>query len=236
MGENHNLIINGSGSYGGGTYEKIKIRGDGTITSDFDCNVFKAYGSSNILKNGNAKRFDVLGETEICGDLNAAELKILGTASVGGTATIKRMKVWGTLDIGTRISGEDANIKGSLSVNGDAEFENFYSTGAFEIKGLLNAETIKIFPRYGSSSAEEIGGEKIIVKRKSTLFSLFSGEGILEAGVIEGDEVYLENTTANIVRGKRISIGPGCEIGVVEYNEELSVDPNALVKENRKMC
>lgn len=235
MSEHHNLVINGSGSYGGGSFNKIKIKGDGTITSDFVCDEFRVYGSSNILKSGTAKKFDVFGDTEVHGNLNAGEVKILGNSTVAGTAVIKRLKLFGTLEVGKRLSGDEASIKGSLTVKGDAEFENFLSTGAFEISGLLNADTININPRFASSRVEEMVGETIIVKRKSSLFSLFAGEGSLEARMIEGDEIYLENTKADVVRGKRVTIGSGCEIGMVEYQEEFRVDEKSVVKEYKKV-
>jgi cytoskeletal protein CcmA (bactofilin family) len=235
MGEKHNLIINGSGSYGGGSFHKVIIRGDGTITSDFDCEIFKAYGSSDVLKDAKARKFSVHGESEVQGNLKADEMKILGNTTVGGSASIEKVKVWGTLDVGGRFSGEHADIKGTLSVKGDAEFESFSSTGVFEITGLLNAGTVKINPRFGSSFAEEIGGENIIVKRKTSLFTIFSGEGHLKARLIEGDDIFLENTSADVVRGKRIYIGTGCEVGLVEYQEEFNADPNALVKEHTKV-
>jgi cytoskeletal protein CcmA (bactofilin family) len=235
MGENHNLIINGSGSYGGGIYHKIKIRGDGTITSDLECEEFKVYGSSNILQNAGAKKFTVYGETEVRGDVDAQEMRIIGNTAIGGKAAIKKVKVWGTLDIGGKLSGDEADIKGSLAVKGDADFERFRSTGSFEIRGLLNAGAVKINLRFGMSRADEIGGETIIVKRKLPLFSLFTGEGYLTSREIEGDEIFLENTKADVVRGKRITIGEGCEIGKVEYKEEFAVNGNAVVKEYRKM-
>ena len=52
--------------------------------------------------------------------------------------------------------------------------------------------------------------------------------------IIEGDDIHLENTIADTVRGKRIAIGPGCRIGTVEYTETLSVHDDAEVKEQRK--
>lgn len=235
MGENHNLIINGSGSYGGGLFHKIIIRGDGTVTSDFECDEYKVFGSSEILRNGKAKKFDVFGETDIHGSLSASDVKILGNTNVGGDATLKKVKLLGTLEVGRRLSGEVADIKGSLTVKGDAEFESFISTGAFEISGLLNAGTININPRFASSSAAEIGGDTIIVKRKISLFSLFAGEGSLEAGIIEGDEIFLENTRADIVRGKRVTIGAGCEIGIVEYQDDFRADVKAVVKDHKKV-
>lgn len=235
MGENHNIIINGSGSYGGGFFQKVIIRGDGTVTSDFECDEFKVYGSSDILKSATAKRFAVFGETDVHGNLSAGGVKILGNTTVGGIATFKKVKLLGTLEVGKRLAGEVADIKGSLTVKGDAEFESFISTGAFEISGLLNAGSININPRFASSYAEEIGGENIIVKRRPSLFSLFAGEGSLEARIIEGDEIFLENTRADVVRGKRVTIGAGCEIGTIEYQNDLQVDAKAVVKEHKKV-
>ncbi|NMD69658.1 cytoplasmic protein [Bacillus sp. DNRA2] len=235
MSENHNLIINGSGSYGGGFFDKVVIRGDGTVTSDFECEEFKVFGSSDILKNGTAKKFAIFGETDIHENLHADEVKILGNATVAGSAVCKRLKLMGALEVGNTLSGEEAHIKGSLSVKGDAEFERFVSNGAFEISGLLNAGIIEINPRFATSSAEEIGGDRIIVKRKTSLFTLFAGEGSLEAKIIEGDEIYLENTKAEVVRGKSVTIGAGCEIGRVEYEDYFHAEKKAVVKEQVKV-
>jgi cytoskeletal protein CcmA (bactofilin family) len=235
MGEKQNLTINGSGSYGGGAYHKIKIRGDGTITADFECEVFKTFGSSDILKNGKANHFDVFGETEVRGNLVCNVMKIFGTTVVGGHASIQKAKVFGTLDVGDRFTGEEANIKGTLTVKGDTEFEVFKSTGSFDIEGLLNAGIIEVSLRYGASTANEIGGEKITVKKKSSFLPFAKGGGSLEAHVIEGDEIHLENTTADVVRGKLVRIGAGCKIGLVEYQESFIADSDSVVSEKRKI-
>jgi hypothetical protein len=58
--------------------------------------------------------------------------------------------------------------------------------------------------------------------------------GCVEADTIEGDEIFLENTHARIVRGKKITIGEGCEIEMVEYSESLEVSPKARVKHQKK--
>ena len=42
-----------------------------------------------------------------------------------------------------------------------------------------------------------------------------------QAGDIEGDDVDLEYTQADVVRGRRVRIGEGCSIGRVEYSESL---------------
>ena len=42
-----------------------------------------------------------------------------------------------------------------------------------------------------------------------------------QVGDIEGDDVDLEYTQADVVRGRRVRIGEGCSIGRVEYSESL---------------
>jgi cytoskeletal protein CcmA (bactofilin family) len=58
--------------------------------------------------------------------------------------------------------------------------------------------------------------------------------GWLEADSIEGDEIFLENTKARMVRGKKITIGAGCEIETVEYSDSLEVSPEARVQHQSK--
>lgn len=229
-----NLIINGSGSYPGGEYEKIIVRGEGTITNNVECDLYKIYGTSEALENVKADSMKILGETEIKGNLDAFELMVMGTTMVGGKAGVKSLKVRGMLDTGARLYGENADIKGSITVDGDVEYDTFRATGSFEIKGLLNAETIDIALRHSNSLAEEIGGGKISVKRKSSLLPFFKNEGALTVKVIEGDDIYLENTEASVVRGNTVKIGPGCTIGRVEYTDHFSQDRSSTVKVKEK--
>jgi len=233
---NGNLIINGSGSYPGGHYDKISIRGEGTIVTDVESSAFHVYGTSEAVKNVKTGSVKVFGEAEVKMDMESQETLVMGTLMVGGNAHLKRIKILGLLEVGERLTGDEANIKGSISVNGDVEYETFDSSGGFEIKGLLTADIIKVGLRFGQSSAEEIGGGKITVKKKSNSLLPFGKEiGSLIAKVIEGDEIYLENTKADIVRGNKVKIGPGCQIGVVEYRNELIHDPKATIKTKTKI-
>ncbi|ETI70574.1 hypothetical protein [Neobacillus vireti] len=231
MGKNENLIINGSGSYPGGNYDKVSIRGEGTIVNAVDCSVFNVYGTSEAVENATVGSLKIIGEAEFKENVEADQTLVMGTMKVDGKALLKKVKILGILEAGERLSGDEATIKGSIAVNGDVEYETFDSSGGFEIKGLLTAETIKVSLRFGESSAEEIGGGKITVKRKKNSLLPFGKEiGFLTAKVIEGDDIYLENTKADIVRGKMVKIGPGCQIGLVEYTNELTHDPSATIK------
>lgn len=233
--KSRNLMMNGSGSYPGGTYDKVIIRGEGTIVHDVEGSIFKIYGTSEALANVTVERAKVYGETTVRGNMDAHKCLIMGTMAIDGKAEIKELKVRGMLDSKKRVSGEHADIKGSLSVDGDVEFDTFTSHGSFEIKGLLSADTIHAKLRYGQSSVEEIGGGKITVKRKSPLLPFGKNEGVLVAKVIEGDEINLENTEADLVRGNTVTIGPGCTIGHVEYTVSFSQDKDSTVKTKTKL-
>ncbi|MGG1680099.1 cytoplasmic protein [Neobacillus sp. NRS-1170] len=236
MKKDANLIINGSGSYPGGRYDKISIRGEGTIVNNVDCSSFHVYGTSEAVENVKTGSVKILGEAEIKGNIEAEETLIMGTLSVGSRAQLKKIKILGLLEVGERLFGDQASIKGSIVVNGDVEYETFDSSGGFEIKGLLTADTIKVGLRYGQSTAEEIGGGKITVKKKKNSLLPFGKEvGTLKVKVIEGDEIFLENTTADIVRGNQVKIGQGCQIGLVEYREHLSQDSQATIKTKTKI-
>lgn len=236
MNKGENLIINGSGSYPGGRYDKISIRGEGTIVNDVECSVFHVYGTSEAKENVKTDSVKIFGEAEVKGNMAAQETLVMGTMVVGGNALLKKVKILGLLEAGQRLSGDEASIKGSISVNGDVEYETFDSIGAFEIKGLLTADTIKVGLRFGQSSAEEIGGGKITVKkRKNSLLPFGKDSGSLTAKIIEGDDIYLENTKADIVRGKKVKIGPGCQIGSVEYTTDLTLDRASTIKNETKI-
>ncbi|MGG3467327.1 cytoplasmic protein [Neobacillus pocheonensis] len=231
MKKNGNLIINGSGSYPGGHYDKISIRGEGTIVNEVECSVFNVYGTSEAVENVKTGSVKILGEAEVKGSIEAEEMLVMGTLVVGSRAQLKKIKILGLLEVGERLAGDQASIKGSIAVNGDVEYEMFDSSGSFEIKGLLTADTIKVGLRYGQSSAEEIGGGKITVKKKkSSLLPFGKDAGSLTAKVIEGDDIYLENTTADVVRGNKVKIGPGCQIGLVEYRLGFAQDSQATIK------
>ncbi|MED4228204.1 cytoplasmic protein [Neobacillus cucumis] len=236
MGKGQNLIINGSGSYPGGIYDKVSIRGEGTIVNDVESSVFHVYGTSEARENVKTGSVKIMGEADVKGNLAAAETLVMGTMIVGRNASLKKIKILGLLEVGEKLSGDVATIKGSISVKGDVEYETFDSSGGFDIKGLLTADKVKIALRFGQSSAEEIGGGQIIVKRKkNSILPFGKEEGTLTAKVIEGDDIYLENTTAEVVRGNTVKIGPGCQIGLIEYTTELKNDLSSTIKTKTKV-
>lgn len=254
----NDIKISGAGSISGGIYNDVKISGAGTVNGDIDCINLKSSGSSDIKGNVSAKEIKisgaskingniitetikVSGSTDITGNLEAVEVGISGGSKIGGDIKTKYIKVSGGTEIGGNLHGEEVNISGSVDIKKDCECESFSASGGFIVEGLLNAGKIDI-SLYGKCRTKEIGGEQINVRLSSNgesiftkvLKSMFLSRRELITEVIEGDNIFLEATTAKIVRGNNVTIGEGCYIEKVEYSGEIKiVDGGKVVEQVR---
>ena len=220
----HDLKIHGSGS--ASIVHRVLIRGEGMITGNIDCEKFSTHGTSELSGDAKIKSFSVHGETEIRGRLKADKARVYGTADVSENAEISDVTVKGIINIGGNMTADTCDVKGALNVRGDCQAEDFKLTGSLDVKGLLNAGVIDIGLKYGNSSIGDIGGTDIkIVNKRGLLFD--QNGGTLSAGTIEGDDIYLENTAARMVRGNRVHIGPGCKIEKVQYKSSYRVSPKS---------
>lgn len=240
----HNLKIAGEGTASGGFYDKIAVSGKADINGDFDCIDFKISGACDVNGNLKSKTGKISGEVKIKGNLESEEFKISGNSNIQGDVAVKRIKVQGGTNIGGNISSEEVNLFGEIKVEGDCNAEVFLSRGAFTIGGLLNAGELNIV-LYSKSKATEIGGEKITIKKgitskiKKIIKSIFPPSDLFDiklyAESIEGDDIYLEDTKAKVVRGNNVIIGEGCEIELVEYKNSFEQLGNCKVLENKKV-
>ena len=57
---------------------------------------------------------------------------------------------------------------------------------------------------------------------------------ILEIGLIEADDIYVENVNADCIRGKNVVIGSNCHIKQVEYTNEIEISKNSTVENSIK--
>lgn len=254
-----NIKISGSGSAAGGIYDEVRISGSGKVTGDVECNEFHTSGSSKVEGSVKTKDFRTSGSSHICGNLEAQDVKVSGSAhiegnvkgdniTVSGSSRIDmdlnggEIGISGSSNIGGSVHVESLKISGSIKIKGDCEAEEFIARGGFTIEGLLNAGRVDI-EAGGFCTVKEIGGEKIEVREASyglsiinKLMELFTNRAIgLKTDVIEGDDIYLEHTTAKVVRGNRITIGKGCVIDSVEYKENLSVEADGKVLNQTKV-
>lgn len=237
------IKINGSGSAGGGTYNSVIIKGAGKINGDLKSNIFQISGSGSVEGNLETAEGRISGSGVIEGDLKSPQFKISGSGKVTGSVTGGDFAVLGSGTVGKSVEVQNVKIEGSVKIGLDCNAEVFTSDGSFEIGGLLNADEININLLGFKSKAKEIGGGRISVTGGSshgfgvikTIISMGILNPALEADIIEGDEIILENTTAKIVRGNNVTIGNGCDIGTVEYRDHYVRNSDARVGTETKV-
>jgi cytoskeletal protein CcmA (bactofilin family) len=238
----HNLEILGGGSASGGSYHNVVIKGQGQINGGLDCDNLELKGVAEVDGDVRAKTVTVKGIAQIKGAFEAEEVEINGQTNIHGPAKVKIIEVEGFAAIDGSVSAEEVTIKGAIHIHGDCNAEVFVSKGAFTIDGLLNAGKIEI-SLFGGSKAREIGGGIIEVKPVGRFFgslhkffhTMFNLPEGLTVETIEGDDIYLEYTKAKVVRGSNVSVGPGCEIAMVEYKSNFQQAAGAKVTEQKKI-
>ncbi|MBD3921199.1 hypothetical protein H8B09_20695 [Paenibacillus sp. PR3] len=204
----------GNGSIAGGSYDSVRIMGDSEVLGPIDCHTFSCMGNCRIKGHVHADRkFKATGDVTVEGEWSGEELKLLGQIVIRGN-----------------VRGRVVAATGSLEARGYVEAEHLTIKGAITVDGLINAEQIDI-GLYGPCSVKEIGGREIRIRRSSWMsvknWIKSQTKTELTASVIEGDDIYLEYTKADVVRGNQVHIGKGCEIGRVEYRKSLHVSRSA---------
>ncbi|WP_434655059.1 hypothetical protein [Thermoanaerobacterium thermosaccharolyticum] len=242
-----NIKIIGDNSSAGGLFNHVSVVGNGIFNSSVDCAYIKATGDCTI--NGDLKTVSgvVAGSIAIKGSLSADIFKVAGNVTVDGDTSIKNLITHGNVTIKGNISSEKIDANSHFTIEGNCNSEIFTSNSiVMKLNGLLNADDIDI-QIYGSNFVREIGGEKIVIKRgsesifkrlkliKSLILSHDMCKGNLTTDVIEGDEIYLEYTTAKVVRGKNVTIGEGCNIELVEYVDNFNQHNDSVVRESKKI-
>lgn len=221
------ISISGSSSFSGGTYDAIQISGSGKCAEPFTANSVRVSGSSS-LATVEAGEMRISGSAKFSGRVSAEKMSVSGVCKIEEDCEAANLQLSGSMYARKGLRGTNGSVSGSIYVDGD------------EVSGLMNAESLTIHLG-GSCEIGEIGGSEIFVdvppRHAGFLAKLLGGFAVptLKCGTIEGERIRLENSTCDTVRGKNVVIGPGCEIGLVEYSDELTVDPNSRVQRKEKM-
>jgi len=182
---------------------------------------------------GTYQNVTIQGIGKVHGDIECEDCRIEGVATILGNVKAQAIRMQGRVRIQGDVSGENVNLEGQVTITGKCDAEKFVGSGVFTIAGLLNAGEISIRV-YGPSHVGEIGAETIRVEKESGR-SLLGRLKILSTETIEGDEIYLENTKAKVVRGNRVVIGAGCNIELVEYRTAFEQHESAHVVTQKKL-
>ena len=253
MNERIDMKISGSSTMPGGEYEQVSISGAGKIRGNLRCASLHCSGAAKIQGDVDCTgEIRSSGAGKIEGSAQCESLSSSGAFSVGAGLTVRTLVSGsGSLQVAEQLTADEIRSTGSLDagcvhcrifsssgfcrVSGDLEAETAVLTGATEIRGLLNAETVEISANR-AVHIHAIGGSSIRMLRKdaASFFGLFhAGAGCAKVGSIEGDDIELEAVEAEIVRGRNVRIGAGCRIGCVEYSGTLTAEPGTVGKSVR---
>lgn len=254
------LKISGSSSVMGGEYNTVAISGSGKINGNLKCDSFACSGAGKLQGDLEAESVRSSGSTKIegsvqcrtasvsgsfaCGNLEVSEdLQASGGIHVSGSLRGGQVRISGCLKTEESIHCRDMKVSGSCEVlSGDLNAEFFHSSGVLRVPGLLNAETVEIYPT-SASRVGSIGGTNIRISTgqadnregKGHSWAVFisgfhvsTNPGPMQVDTIEGDTVELEFTRAQVVRGTNVRIGKGCNIDRVEYSEHLDAEDGTV--------
>ena len=110
---------------------------------------------------------------------------------------------------------------------------NVLASERSKISGLVNAGHVEI-ELGGRSNAREIRGSRIAVKSRQSFLPWVRTGNHLNVELIEGDDISLEATSAQIIRGRRVKVGDRCRIDTVEYGESLEISSKAAIQNQKK--
>lgn len=241
------LNLSGVGQASGGTYSDVILEGVARIHGDVSCERLLAKGVGRFNGNVTATTANVEGRAVFTGSLEAKNINLSGSIRTNGhCSSTEKLSIRGHADIGDCVNAREIEMEGKISVGSDIKAdlvhitghlkadksfnaEQFVGTGKFVIGGMLNSDKIHL-KIHGASSVQEIGGEQIRVERAPRCKLRWFTTQRLTVDTIEGDEIYLEYTTARRVCGNHVTLGPGVIVQTLEYKSALKSDHNARVR------
>lgn len=257
MSNYNDIHISGVGSQNGGRCGSVHISGSGKLHGAVECEEFHISGAGKVEDGGLtvhgplhcsgackvegpvfAETARISGSFSAEGDVElAGSLTVSGSLKTEGSLRSGDLSVSGVCKTEGGIRGNEITVGGVLKTPGDVQAEALRSSGALSIDGLLNAETVEI-ELNGDNNVRTIGGGRVTVRRskdRGFTFLGFRKRPRLLSELIEADEIDLEYTDAQTVRGVNVRIGPECVVDRVEYSGTLTTDAYATVREKVKI-
>jgi cytoskeletal protein CcmA (bactofilin family) len=233
-----NLNCSGVQTIPGGKYNQVNFSGVVKVDGDLDCIELRSDGVFRVAGSVRSNAGWMNGSAHVNADFRSDTIDVSGDIRVDGSMFVDSITTDGRLVVKGSVKSENIVASGQVKVEGDCSSETFDLKGAFTVEDTLNAGDLNAHI-YWSSSAKDICGEKIHVKkgRDNNLIDAFAVllnplnfyKAQLKVETIEGDDIELEQTTAKVVRGNTVIIGDGCKIDLVEYKDNFKMVPKASV-------
>lgn len=245
------MYISGSGHIAAGEYnEKISVSGSGRIDGNIRCVSLTCSGS--VRGNGSVTCTEdvrVSGSCHIDNNIVAKSVSASGSVNAGGDIISESdVRISGSIHCGGSLKCANLRCSGGVNIGKGAEAEEIQISGRIRCDGLLNAERIDISLEGGNTYSRigSVGGSEIKIhndrnrgkiSRMPLLSKLFDAtNGTLTVDeLVEGDIVAVECVKTPKVVGRIVAIGADCDIDLVQYSEEIEINPDSKVGRYEKI-
>lgn len=209
--------------------EEVRILGSGVVTGNpVRTTDFRVSGSAQVRGSLECADARIAGSCDVDGDLHCTDFRSAGSTRISGSLHAEDVAVSGSLEVAKDIQASDVASSGALRVAGEVHAQDFRSTGSILVAGTMKVEDVDI-ELGGSSKVGAIEGRDIRIRMTG---GFLRARGDLTADRIVGDDVQIEGTTASLVQGQDVHIGPHCRIEKV-IAHELVVHESSEVKERQ---
>ncbi|WP_308636169.1 hypothetical protein [Paenibacillus silvisoli] len=220
------FAISGIGNTGGGEFHRVELEGVSKVDGSLDCHSFSMNGMATVKGSVRAEeRFKASGTLTVDGSVQAAVMQLEGHIKVRGGLRCDHYQINGYMKVYGDCMAFQCQVKGAMNVGGVLSADRL----EIDLDGPVRAEIIRcreLRMKHGGSSS---------IKRLLHSILPANWQAHMRADRIEGDDLELKETTAALVRGRRVSIGAGSVIDRVEYETELIVHPDAVVRNRAKV-
>ena len=213
------MNIAGRGNLFPGSYKNIRISGRAKATGAVKCEGLEVSGKFEAIGLNCSGMMKISGSSYFEGDVKTEKADVSGSVKCEKAAEIAEATIMGSLSC-ENISGGNISVRGSIKSEKDIVVKNIFVRGLINCGGVLQADDIEI--RFETGAQLALGGMKganIVISPEYVPANITdrSEAGIITVnGTIEGEEIYLENVVADVVKGKKVTIGEGCKIGKIE--------------------
>ncbi len=177
-----NIKISGSGVIPSGTYDEVKVAGNGKIVGDITCSTLKCAGNLIAEENISAKLVTFSGKATIKGNMECTDIKVSGFAEFSKTVTATHMRIRGSV-----IVEGDLNVDVLDAKLGKSTFKNIYGDNIhIKNEGLFGLVTATDRVILDEIEATTINVDSIKANRVSGRDVYINGESIID--VVEYSE------------------------------------------------
>ncbi len=209
--------------------EEIRILGSGVVTGNpVRTTDFRVSGSAKVRGSLECSDARIAGSCDVDGDMRCSDFRSAGSTRLAGSLHAEDVEVSGSLEVAKDIEASDISSSGALRVSGEVRAQDFRSSGSVRVAGTMKVEDVDM-ELGGSSKVGAIEGRDIRIRMSG---GFVRARGDLTADRIVGDDIHIEGTTAALVQGQDVRIGPHCRVDRV-IAHELVVHESSEVKERQ---